>query len=325
MTGLSRYFHSRSCTTLMFVIAVVMTCVAYSYGHVTEITGNRGMVFPSPNEWLPPCDLSLVISLVIMGVTAFGFIGLNKVYNFMRAPSALAATFYIVMLSSLPLAAGQFYGGSLMSLLLLGIIAIIFSCYDDRTATRKVFLIFFLLSFASMVQYAFMFYIPIMVAGLAQMRILNMRSIIAMLIGVICPVWILYAFGLMDFGDISWPRFTSTLSRLSVPGMITLFTAVGLTMILGFAAMCGCIMKMLGYNAKYRAYNGFLTLLMLSTMIFIIVDYANLSVYFPTLCLTSASQMAHYFSIRQNRASQWIILSIICIYLIIYSTCYYLN
>lgn len=308
----------------MFLIAVVMACMAYRTGHVTEIAGSRGTVFPSPNRWLPAGELSLVISLVLMALTAISFIALNKVFNFMRAPSALAASFYIAMLSSLPLAAGQFYGGTLMCIVMLGVTAVMFSCYNDRSAMRRVFLIFVMLSLASLVQYAFMFYIPVAVAGLAQMRILNVRSVLAMIIGIVCPVWILYGFGLMDFSDIGWPSFTSTFSQLSLPGMITIFVAVGITIALGFGAMCANLMKILSYNAKYRAYNGFLTLLMLSTMLFCIVDYVNLSVYFPILCLTSASQAAHYFSIRQVRGSRWVILGIFVLYLGLYSACYYM-
>ena len=59
-------------------------------------------------------------------------------------------------------------------------------------------------------------------------------------------------------------------------------------------------------------------------MLFSIVDYVNLSVYFPILCLTSAYQMAHYFSIRKPRGGVWVILSILAVYLLLYSACYYL-
>ncbi len=324
MNRLNRYLHSRNFTALMFVFAAVMTYMAFRCGHVDEITGSRGTVFPSPNRWLPQGEPSLAVSMVLMALTAVSFISLNKVYNFMRAPSALTPSLYFVMLASLPLAAGQFYGGTLMCVVLLGVTALMFSCYGDSSANRRVFLVFFILSLASLVQYAFMFYIPVVIPGLAQMRILNLRSVLAMVIGLLCPVWILYGFGVMDFEDIGWPHFTSTLAHLSLPDMITVFSAVGITMVLGFAAMCANLMKILSYNAKFRAYNGFLTLLLLSTMLFSIVDYVNLSVYFPILCLTSAYQMAHYFSIRKPRGGVWVILSILAVYLLLYSACYYL-
>lgn len=323
MDRLNRYLHSRNCTTLIFIIAAVMTYAAFRSGHVDEITGSRGTVFPSPNRWLPHGEPSLVVSLVLTALTAISFIGLNKVFNFMRAPSALTSSLYIVMLTSLPVTAGQFYGGSLMCVVMLGITATMFSCYGDMSATRRVFLIFFILSLASLVQYAFMFYIPVAILGLAQMRILNFRSLLATVIGIICPVWILYGFGVMELSDIGWPQFESVFSRLSVPDMITVFAAVGITMILGFAAMCANLMKILSYNAKFRAYNGFLTLLLISTMIFMIVDYGNLSVYFPMLCLTAAYQVAHYYSIRRPRGAVWVLIGIIAVYVALYSACYY--
>lgn len=144
MNRLNRYLHSRNFTALMFVFAAVMTYMAFRCGHVDEITGSRGTVFPSPNRWLPQGEPSLAVSMVLMALTAVSFISLNKVYNFMRAPSALTPSLYFVMLASLPLAAGQFYGGTLMCVVLLGVTALMFSCYGDSSANRRVFLVFFI-------------------------------------------------------------------------------------------------------------------------------------------------------------------------------------
>ena len=323
MNRLCRYLHSRNCTVLTIVVAAIMTYVAFRYGHVNEITGSRGTLFESPNRWLAPGMLSLMISLLLMTATAFSFQSLNKVFNFMRAPSALTSTLYVVMLSSLPMAAGQFYGGTLLSLVILAITALLFSCYADPSATRRVFLIFFILSIASLVQYAFMFYILVAIPGLAQMRILNFRSVLAMILGIISPVWILYGFGVIELSDIGWPHFVNSISRLSLPGMITVFTAVGLTMLIGFAAMCGNLMKILGYNAKFRAFNGFLSFLLIFTMLLMIIDYVNISVYFPLLCLTGAYQVAHYLSMRGPRSVVWTLGSIVILYLLIYAASYY--
>lgn len=323
MNRISRYLHSRNCTTLTIVIAAIMTYVAFRYGHVTEIIGSRGTLFESPNRWLPPGELSLVISLLLMAATASLFGTLNKVFNFMRAPSALTSTLFVVMLASLPMAAGQFYGGTLLCFVVLGVTALLFSCYADTSATRRVFLTFFILSLASLVQYAFMFYILIAILGLAQMRVLNLRSVLAMLLGIASPVWILYGFGVMELSDIGWPHFVNSISQLSLPGMITVFSAVGLTMVIGFAAMCANLMKILGYNAKFRAFNGFLSLLLIFTMLLMIIDYVNISVYFPLLCLTAAYQAAHYLSARSPRSVVWTMGTILLIYLAVYAATYY--
>lgn len=323
MNRLSRYLHSRKCTTLTIVIATIVTCVAFLNGHVVEIAGSRGTLFPSPNNWNIPGNLSLIISLALMVATAFTFTTLNKVFNFMRIPSAMTSTLYVVMLTSLPTAAGQFFGGTLLCFVLLGVTALLFSCYADTSATRRVFLIFFILSFASLVQYAFMFYIVVAILGLAQMRILNLRSILAMILGVITPVWILYGFGAMELSDIGWPQFANSISQLTLPGMITVFAAVGVTMVIGFAAMCANLMKILGYNAKFRAFNGFLSLILIFTLLLIIIDNPNIAVYFPLLCLSGAYQVAHYLSVRGPRSVVWTMDSIVILYIAIYAASYY--
>lgn len=323
MARFYRFLNSRNCTALLFVCAVVMTYVAFQSGNVEEITGSRGPLFPSANQWLTPGFASLMVSLLLIAATAVFFIVLNRVFNFMRAPSALTSSLYVLMVAALPMTAGQFYGGDLLCMLMLAVVAMMFSCFGDTSSTRRIFLIFFLLSLASTVQYAFMFYIVVCIPGLAQMRVLNIRSLIAVILGVVTPFWILYGFGWMDFADFHWPKFESTLSQLSVPDMITIFGAVGITTMIGFAAMCANLIKILSYNAKFRAYNGFLTLLFVATVIFLIVDYVNLSVYYPVLCLTSAYQVAHYFSVYRQRNAVWILVSVIVLYVAIYLANYF--
>ena len=323
MNRLNRYFHSRNCTALMYVIAVVLTYVAFNAGKVEEIAGSQGIVLLSPNRWIAFGGLSMAIGMVLMALTAVSFIALNKAFNFMRAPSALMSTLYVVMLMSMPMAAGQFYGGVLLSAVILGIVALMFSCYGDTSANRRVFIIFFILSLATLMQYSFLFYIPVAILGLAQMRILNLRSVLAMLMGIVSTVWILYGFGAIELTDIVWPQFESTLSHQNTTDKIIAFSAVGLTMILGFAAMCANLIKMLSYNAKFRAFNGLLTVILLSTMLCMAIDYSNYTAYFPMLSLTAAYQVAHYFSTHRQRGAAWVILTIMVVYIGIYAVRYF--
>lgn len=323
MNRLNRFFHSRNCTALIYVVAVVLTYVAYQTGQVRAITGSQGIALQSPNSWITSGGLSLAAGLVLLALTAVSFVALNKVYNVMREPSALMSSLYVVMVMSMPMAAGQVYGGVLLSGVMLAVVALMFSCYGDTTANRRVYITFFIMSLAALVQYTFVFYLPIVIVGLAQMRILNVRSLLAMLMGVVSTVWILYGVGAIGLSDIEWPRFASTLSQQSVTEKIVSLTAVGLTMILGFAAMCANLMKMLSYNAKFRAYNGFLTVIFLSTMLFMAIDYSNYTAYFPILSLTAAYQMAHYFAMRKQRGIVWVILAVMVAYLGIYAVRYF--
>lgn len=319
-SDITAFSHTRKASLLMALIAVAATLVAYMRGDVTPIIGNRGLAFLSANEWLDPgatslwINLALNIGIVILSTT------LNKTFNIMRSLTALWGSLFIVMQCALPMFIGQFYGGTLLCLIMIGIIALMFSVYGYTDRRRRIFMIFFLLSAASFIQYAFMFYIPVLLIGLVQMRALNPRSFVAAFIGIVTPPWILIGSGIISISDLRWPEFISTLTVLDRPEMIHTFSTIGVTVLTGIVFLCGNFMKLLSYNARFRAYNGFLTLLMSATILLIFIDYSNLSIYVPLLNFTAAYQIAHFFSNRRSRGSYIPIALIVMLYLLLYTT-----
>lgn len=315
---LTAALHSRNCTALFISIVVIGTFVAYNAGAVIPIVGSRGLAFPSANEWLGVGQLSLWLNLALNGAIAVLAVAINKTYNIMRSLTGLWGSLFILFQGSLPMVAGQFYGGTLMCAVMLLIMSMMFSCYGDTTRRRRVFMIFLLLSAGSFIQYAYMFYIPVMFAGLVQMRIFDMKSVTAALLGLFTPPWILFGCGILSPDDVRWPEFVGTLSMLEVSDIVKIFVPVGLTALLGIVFFCGNVMKLLSYNAKNRANNGFLALLMIATVILILVDYSNLSIYVPLLSLTSAYQAAHFFSLRRHKRSYIPLLIIVAMYVALY-------
>lgn len=324
MPDLTRFFHSRNCTMLMFLIAVAAACVAWHSGEVTPLADSGGLLCGSPNAWIAGSELSLVVALALMAAVAVCAIALNSVYNFMRDPSALAASLFMAMIMAMPSIAGAFCSGQLMCLLFIGLAAVLFGSYADTAASRRVFLVFFALSAGAMFQYACIYYIPVFLLGMAQMRVFRFKTLLAALIGLITPLWILYAFGYLSAGSIRWPEFYFTIYGGDFLAMLPLLLALVVTVVLGFSAMTGTLMKMLSYNAKYRAFNGFLAIMLLATILFIIIDFINVSVYLPVLILLSAYQMAHYFSLHRSRKSWWAPASVFAAYFLLYLSNYLL-
>lgn len=316
--GLTAFLHTRNCTVLAAVVVTAMTYIAYRSGAVVPIAGSRGLALPSANEWLAEGEVSLWLNLAVNAAIAGMATSLNKAFNIMRSLTGLWGTLFIVFQGALPLVTGQFYGGTLMCVAMLLVMAVMYSCYGDTGRRKRVFLVFLLMSAGTLIQYAYMFYLPVMFAGLAQMRIMDGRSVTAALLGLATLPWILFGCGVLSLGDVRWPEFVGTFSMLDVSDMVMVFVTVGLTALLGIIFLCGNVIKLLSYNARNRANNGFLALLMITTVVLILVDYGNLSIYLPLLSLTSAYQAAHFFSSRRHKSSYIPILLIIALYITLY-------
>lgn len=316
---ITELLHRRSITTTLLILAMLATMIVERRGDVVEIVGSRGLALPSANEWLEPGAASMWLNLA-MNVAIVGVIALlNKTFNILRSITSLWGSVFILMQVASPMIMGQFYGGTLLALLMGLITALLYSCYGLSTAgNRRVFLIFALLSAASFIQYAFMFYIPVMVLGMVQMRIFNARSLVAAAIGVLTAPWLLIGSGLVSLDQVHWPEFVSTLSEIATSKMIHSLVVVGITMALGLAALCGNFMRLLSYNAKYRSYNGFLAILLITTIILLLVDYNNLSIYVPLLNLAASFQIALFFANRRQRSSWIAIAALMVVYVALY-------
>lgn len=315
---ITNYLHKRNCAVLVAILATAAIIVAYNLGAVDPIAGDRGIIFPSPNLWIGSPTASLAINLLMIAGLASVCIAINKTFNIMRAQTASWATFFLFSMMALPSPAGQFYGGTLLCAVIVGATVLLFTCYGRSDCTRRVFLMFFMVTMTATVQYGAMFYLPVLFVGLMQMRILNMKSVIAALFGIVTPIWIMFGCGIVDIDDVEWPQFVGTLGLLDATDMAITFSAIGFTVLLGIMAMCGVLMKVVSYNAKYRSANGFWAVVMIATILLLLVDYNNLAIYIPLLDFTVAYHLAHFFSNHRNNRSYIGILSIIAVYILFY-------
>lgn len=321
---LTKYLHDRGSAVTAIIITAVATVVAFSMGVVTPIEGYRGILYPSPNLWIADSTVSMAVNVLFMIGLAIACIIINKTFNIMRGQTAIWATFFLFFTAALPSIAGQFYGGTLLCVVMVAVTALMFTCYSSADASRRIFLMFFLVTVTALVQYAAMFYLIVLLPGLAQMRVLNLKSVIAAVVGIVTPPWILFGCGIASPLDVQWPEFVGTLGSLNSAGMLITFSTIGITILLGIFAFCGVIMKVISYNAKYRAANGFWSILMLSTMLLLLIDYNNLAIYIPLLNFTAAYHLAHFFSNHRNPRSYIPILSILALYAAIFGiACYF--
>lgn len=303
--------HSRAFGTGIGLLSLLGCFYFFFGGYTTPLEGDRGLALPSADLWIAPAVPDFFAGIAGLGVTTAIMVLLNKVYNVLRSMSWLYIALFGMMMAATPNLATQFYTGTMLTVAVPAGLLLLFSCFKQPAQTRHIFLIFLLLSLLTATQYCFAIYILLFFIGLAQMRVFNMRSVTAALLGIITPWWILFGFGIVTPESIRMPAFVSIFSEIDLDDTYLLLIAVGVTVFAMLVCYVLNLLKTIAYNARARAYNGAFTTLALVTVAAMCVDYRNIISYVPLLNFSAAMEITHYFS--THRAEK----SFIAIYLLI--------
>lgn len=310
--------HSRFGSLLMALIAVAATVVSFMSGNISHIPGDSGTWLLSANEWITNPSISLIASLLTnIGVAAL-LIYINKQYNVLRSVSHLFAGMFLIMQMAHPAIFGQFHNGTLLCATVILSTAILFSSFNQPFPRQPIFLIFLMLCVGTMSQYAFAFYIPLFMLGCGQMRIFDIKTFTAALIGIITPLWIMWGFGLISVNDFKMPHLVDMFEAVNDKETIQIVATTAFTVLLLFSMGILNLMRVYNLNSQMRAFNGFLSILSFATAICVIADFRNMETYVPLLNCCAAFQVGHFFVVNTQRRSYIAILAIIAIYATLY-------
>ena len=302
-TILTRMIHSRGFSLGVTFVVLVCACAYYFTGLCMPVAGDRGLAFPSANQWLPDPSVDFVAGLAGAAVTALIMLLLNKIYNVLRSYTYL----YIALFAAMQLATAdlltQFYTGTILAIVVPLCQMSLFPCFRQPMLTSHVFVIFLLLSAFTATQYCFALFIPVFLIGLGQMRVFNLRSVLAAIMGLITPWWLMLGFGLIEPHDVSLPRLTSILSEIGSEDTLYLLVTMGVTVVAMMLCYVLNLLKTIAYNARARAINGSFTLTALFTMAAACIDYRNILSYVPLLNYCAAMEITHYFSTHKGEKS----------------------
>ena len=112
-----------------------------------------------------------------------------------------------------------------------------------------------MLGAGSLIDYGFIPYLIVMAAGCVQMRVMGMRCIIAMLAGTLVPLWVLWAFGLIEPCSFSMPEVVSIFAPESHRPALRLVTATVVVMAAGIVAGLLDMLQVYARNARTRAFS----------------------------------------------------------------------
>ncbi|MDE5799836.1 MAG: hypothetical protein K2H74_02290 [Paramuribaculum sp.] len=260
-------------------------------------------------EGLLPCDpvaanassvRTTIVSILSVGISTLFLWMINRWYNITHSYSRIYIGLFILGLASVPaLWCGKSPGLTLCTILLFCVI-MLYSLYQRPGGTRRIFLVFCLLSIGSLSDFAYLgFAIPLMLAC-GQMRCLSLRAVLAAGIGLITPLWIGWGVGLIDPTLLHYPALSiptpEQINEYALPLQALMASVVIITAVITIVNT----LTVYGHNAKTRANNGVLALMSLWSVIAIVIDFAHALSYMPILIAMMSLQVALCFSLRRQ-------------------------
>ncbi len=157
-----------------------------------------------------------------------------------------------------------------------------------------------------------------MILGYIQMRVFSLRTLLAALMGTVTPLWILLGFGIVTVEELQLPAFSFDFRQFLEPEMAETGVSVLFTIFTGFFFAAANLLKILSYNSRTRAYNGFITIMLIFTAFFAGVNVGNILFYLPLLNLLTAYQIGHFFTYRRHQRSYIAIFGLMACYIGLY-------
>lgn len=317
--SINRFLEGRNfnvVATIAFVAAAVMYVLM---GRDSVATDDGGWCLPSCNLWVEGRWQSMLLNVACVVASGYMLKHLNRLHGFIRANASIALSAFFMLQLATPSAGSLFGEGTLMVAVVMLLAYMLLNTYHQRLSQRVVFLTFVLLGFYVMLQFMAIYLVVVLFVGFIQMQVMNLRGFMAMLFGLFTPYWILYGFGVIDFSDFVVPDLQFLWNDADVSWVV-----VGTCVVTAFATlvlMMSNAVRIISYNAKRRACNGFFSMLTICTIIVMVVDSANIEIYLPTLNMCLGVQVGHAFTISNNdkRYVPVFVLCALCVGLFVYN------
>lgn len=308
---------------MMCLAGVLATVLAYITDNTHIVQQSRGFLFPSPGQWINDPTWSFIAALAVDIAAFAGIFAMNRSYNLVLDASYLPAGLFMVLQGATAVSTGVFAGGGLMLLTVLASTAMLYGIYQRPDKTRRVLGIFVLLGMGMLTQYGFIPFIIVYIVGCIQMRIISLRTLIAIIAGLLTPAWIILGSGIEPLDSLRWPQPVNPFANGISMSQAALLATVLISLVSGLVFGMMNMVTVYTRNAKTRAFNGLMAGTGIMAGIMCAADFTNIDFYIPVLNLTSAYQLGLFYSLKQTRGANIIILSLCGLYALtfIWSLC----
>lgn len=308
------FLRSRFATLILMAAGVAMTIAAPALYVLPQLSDTDSSLLVLPFSLAIPAWASAALLLVV----AFIMYYINRRFNILRSTRIVYAGLFMLMCGAAPAPDTVSALSALLAITMLLSVSIYYSLYHRPRNRRKVLLIGVMAGLVTLFHRAAILYLPVLILGLTQMRVFNIRSLAALFIGLLTPAWILWSIFYADFTfSISvWDE--SPVKFFSNPSMWQPLAAVTVTLLAGFIMGMMVLIKVFTLNARARALNGFLALIAVTSGLLIIADYENIYFYMTLLNAVVAFQIAHFLRLNRHRSGYLSVTLLILAYAAIY-------
>lgn len=295
----------RACTGAPGMLLAVVLWAAMSATGVTSAPAappeSGGTLLLPPGEWGLHPALSCVLGMGLAGVCAVALWLLNKAYNFLPGPGAVFSAIFLTACGATPGLGSSLSPGLITAAVTLWATYMLFGLYGRRDVSKSCLLLFSLLSWGSMAQQACLMLAPVFLLGLGAMRVWRPREVLASLLGLATPYWIVLGLGLASPCQLSFhaPAFISELQGEPVRLVWPLITA-GITALVFLMLMLYNSLHTLSAGVRMRACLSFINLLGCGCMAWMLFDCRDFTAYTGTLYMCLGLVATRTFEVSRS-------------------------
>lgn len=295
--------------TLAVIASIAMASVAFFAEATRPLAGDMGFCLPSPNQWGISPTGGWVINLCLLLATTVTLYFVNKQHTFVQGSDTVLTGMFLIMSASNLWVSGMLTSSTIMALANLLCLWILFTCYRKRNATQEIFVIATILSIGSMIQYAFIFMIPVYLIGAIMMKCFRFKVLVAFTMGLAAPYWVGIGLGILPLESFSIPSFTNLFDGYeSKSGLFFGLLNVAVTVITGFILALNNGVKLYAGNTQRRLNNMVINVLGVVAVISMLIDFNNMVAYMATIYMITAVQFANLFALWNiHRGWLWVL------------------
>ena len=304
-----RHVMGKEGMTLSVLAASAMCAVAYFAGTPATLGGHMGICLPSPNEWGIEPLWGWICNTVLLAVMTITLWFVNKECTFVQGSDTVLTGMFLIMASSNIWVSGTLTSSLLLALANLTCLFILFGCYRKQNATQELFVIATILALGSMIQYAFIFMMPVYIIGAIMLKCFRFKVLVAFLMGIAAPYWIGIGLGITPLESFTMPTLSNMFDDYdSKSGLFFGLLNVAVTVLVGLILALNNGVRLYAGNTQRRLYNMVINVLGLVSAGCMIVDFNNMVAYMVTIYMITAVQLANLFALWNiNRGWIWIL------------------
>lgn len=284
------------------LLYAAMTWCSHALMPSIQLEGSMGICLPSPNQWQLASGLNIGLSAAITALCVLLAIALNARFSIIPGTGMMYATIFLIATGSVPWLTQRLSSSIILLAGTLVCTHLLFSLYGRKNPAQGIFVIFSLLAWGSMIQYAFVLMMPIFMLGAIFLGVFRFKGFVAAVMGIAAPYWILLGLGVITPDDFEMPELTNLLTSFAAPdSLFFLLVGQGFTALLTLLLTASNALAPSTTGQQHRSYMAFINLLGIAMIWFILFDSTNMLSYMGLLALCLGWQAAGYAAIPRHK------------------------